>query len=351
MKVKEKIIFIAPSRSSFIINDIKILSEKYEVIENIYNWKNKAMTPLLMIQQLFFLLRYGFSVDTIMISFGGYWAFFPSMFGAIFQKKVLIIVHGTDCVAFKEIQYGVLRKPVLKKIISASFKMADMLLPVSESLVKTENTYFKDEPVKLGYSHHIRNIRTPFTVIPNGISVSDWEIELINGRDEDTFITVLSSGQFVRKGGNLILDIAEKFPQATFYFAGIDSPIGYEIPNNIHFLGRLSQSQLAQIYGQSGFYFQLSNFEGFGVALCEAMLCGCIPIGSDVNKIPDIIGDTGYILKKRDAGLLEELLIKAMHTPNKEELRIMARKRIMDNFSLEQRKQKLFGVIDKLNSK
>jgi|AntRauTorckE6833_2_1112554.scaffolds.fasta_scaffold10623_2 glycosyltransferase involved in cell wall biosynthesis len=351
MKVKEKIIFIAPSRSSFIVNDIKILSEKYEVIENIYNWKNKPMTPLLMIQQLFFLLRYGFSVDTIMISFGGYWAYFPSMFGAIFQKKVLIIVHGTDCAAFEEIQYGVLRKPILKKIISASFKMADMLLPVSESLVNTENTYFKDEPIKLGYNHHLKNIQTPHTVIPNGISISQWNINLDGAREKNSFITVLSPGQLRTKGINLILDIADKFPQATFYFAGIDNPFNYEVPSNTCFLGRLSQKKLENLYNQTEYYLQLSNFEGFGIALCEAMLCGCIPIGSNVNKIPEIIGDTGFILEKRDPELLITLLGEAMSEKYKREKGEKARKRIMDNFSLESRKQKIFDTIDKLSSK
>lgn len=348
---EKKLIFVAPSKSSFIKNDIKILSEKYKVIENIYNWRIKSKTPFLMISQFFFLIKHGFSADTIVISFGGYWAFFPSLFGKVFQKKVLIIVHGTDCVAFEEIEYGVLRKPILKKFISASYKMADMLLPVSESLVKTENTYFSNKPVMLGYSHHIRNIKTPFTVIPNGISISDWNIELDNSRDENSFVTVLSPGQFVRKGGNLIFDIAEKFPQATFYFAGIDSPVGYEPSNNIHFLGCLSQIQLAKIYRQSGFYLQLSNFEGFGVALCEAMLCGCIPIGSNVNKIPEIIGDTGFILKKRDSELLKYLMSQAMGVANKEELRLKARKRIINNFSLEARKEKIFAIIEKVHSK
>jgi glycosyltransferase involved in cell wall biosynthesis len=350
MKIKEKIIFIAPSRSSFIINDINILSEKYQVIENIYNWRNKAMTPFLMMQQLFFLIIYGFFVDTILISFGGYWAFFPSIFGIIFRKKVLIIVHGTDCAAFKEIEYGVLRKPVLKKIISASYKMADMLLPVSESLVNTENTYFKEELVKLGYKHHLKNIRTPHRVIPNGISISQWNINLDDDREKNSFMTVLSPGQLRVKGINLILEIANKFPQATFYFAGIDNPFKNKVQSNIRFLGRLSQKQLEIIYNQTEFYLQLSNYEGFGVSLCEAMLCGCIPIGSKVNEIPKIIGDTGFILEKRDPELLIDLLLKVMSEEYNDECREKARKRIMSNFSLESRKQKIFDTIEELDS-
>ena len=64
------------------------------------------------------------------------------------------------------------------------------------------------------------------------------------------------------------------------------------------FLKENYPQELKILYNESKFYFQLSNTEGFGVALCEAMLCGCVPIVSDVNFLPSIVGNSGFVLKK-----------------------------------------------------
>jgi len=71
----------------------------------------------------------------------------------------------------------------------------------------------------------------------------------------------------------------------------------------------------------------LSNFEGFGVAICEAMLCKCVPIVSDVNFLPEIIGDSGFVLRKRDKKMLIVLLEEAMSSKI-EELSNLSKERI-----------------------
>jgi len=84
-------------------------------------------------------------------------------------------------------------------------------------------------------------------------------------------------------------------------------------------------------------------FEGFPNALCEAMLCGCIPVGSDVAAIPEIIGDTGYILRKRSVALLRELLNNA--DSSQSELKSSPRTRIKENFPIERRARELVNEI------
>ena len=74
----------------------------------------------------------------ILISFGGYWSFLPSLFGRIFNKKVAIVVHGTDCVSFPEINYGNLRNPLMSWFIKKSYQFSNIILPVSDSLVYTK---------------------------------------------------------------------------------------------------------------------------------------------------------------------------------------------------------------------
>jgi glycosyltransferase involved in cell wall biosynthesis len=71
--------------------------------------------------------------------------------------------------------------------------------------------------------------------------------------------------------------------------------------------GKIEYHKLVELYNRHEFYLQLSVAEGFPNTLCEAMLCGCIPIGSNVFSIPKIIGDTGFVLKHRNMDELKRL--------------------------------------------
>ena len=216
---KEKIIFIYPKLYTFIHTEINLLSDEFDLISITQNWERKILLPFNLIGQVVFLLINVRKVDVILISFGGYWSFFPALIGKLLGKKVAIVVHGTDCVAFPEIQYGNLRSSVLRFIIKKSLKWASIILPVSESLVYTENSYYNNQILKFGYMHHLKGIQTPYKVIPNGVIINDWKRNTSIPKDTKSFITVMTSGKMQIKGGDLIIEIANKFPDYTFYFA------------------------------------------------------------------------------------------------------------------------------------
>lgn len=342
-----KILFVYPNKSSFISLDIEILSEKYEVIENMYNWKNKIKTPLYLLKQLIFILKNINIIDCFIISFGGYWSLFPSIIGYFFKKPVLIILHGTDCVAFEEINYGNLRKPILRNIIKISYQFATKLLPVSYSLISNINHFYdKDKIIKQGINHYFPKLKTKYTVISNAVDFNKWNILTDVIRDENRFVTVLGEGQFIRKGGDLIIETAFKCPQFNFFFVGISVPKHLNnIPDNVKFLGRMSAEELLVLFNESKYYLQLSSFEGFGVALCEAMLCGCIPVVSNVNDMPNIVKDTGYVLDKRNSDKLCDLL-NSLFNENNSELGLKARLNIIENYSILKRKNAINQVIN-----
>ncbi|ERM84247.1 hypothetical protein P872_15810 [Rhodonellum psychrophilum GCM71 = DSM 17998] len=344
---KPKILFVTPSFQSFITNDIQILSENHEVVVNSYSWRNKRLAPLFLVQQFFFVLRNILSIKFIFISFGGYWSFFPTLLGKIFGKPAFIVLHGTDCASIPELNYGSLRIPILKWVCKKSYEWATCLFPVSASLVKTENDYFvKGNRIKNGFQHHFPEIKTEYHIIPNGLDIEFWQAEEKVQREEKSFLTVMSADQFVLKGGDLICDMAGKFPDCRFYFAGLDAPKNqYDLPENIFFLGKLKPAQLKSLYSKIRFYFQLSVFEGFGCALCEAMLCGCIPIGSKVNILPDIIGQSGYLIEHRDPELLQTLMNKALISKENNRLERIARERIVSDYPLENRKKQLLSYL------
>ncbi len=341
----KKVIFIYPKKATFIDLDIEILSKKYDVTVNTYNWTNKFALPINLIKQLFFLIWNIKYTDIIIVSFGGYWSVIPSILGKICKKPIFIILHGTDCASFKELNYGGMRKPLLKYALRVSYKYATKLLPVSESLIYNENTYFKSgRIIKQGYKHFFKKNTTPIEVIHNAIDTDKWHIDNSIKRKDNRFITVLSNGQFKIKGCELITEVANKFPNCEFLFIGIDPPENHDdFSDNITFYRRQTPSELLRHYNESQYYLQLSLTEGFGCALAESMACGCVPIVSKVNILPDIVGNTGYILKERNVNSLE-LLIKNIKTSGKRE---SARNRIIELYSIRKRQELLFKTLEK----
>ena len=341
---KKNLIFIYPKLYTFIQTEIKLLSDEFNLISINQNWERKILLPFNLIRQVIFLVINIRKVDTILISFGGYWSFFPALFSNLLGKKVAIVMHGTDCVSFPEIEYGNLRNPILSFVTKKSLQWASIILPVSESLVYTENNYYSSKTLKFGYNYHLSNIKTPYKVIHNGLNILDWvrDNEII--RNKTSFVTVLGEGKIKIKGVDLIIEVASRFPNSIFYLAGIENVKGYNIPKNIICKGRLTPEELKVLFNQSQFYLQLSNTEGFGVALCEAMLCECIPLVSDVNFLPNIIGDSGFVLNKRNSDMLVDLINMALNS-DIIHLEQKARKRIKDNFSVNKRKKMLLSVL------
>ena len=341
---KKNLIFIYPKLYTFIQTEIKLLSDEFNLISINQNWERKILLPFNLIRQVIFLVINIRKVDTILISFGGYWSFFPALFSDLLGKKVAIVMHGTDCVSFPEIEYGNLRNPILSFVTKKSLQWTSIILPVSESLVYTENNYYSSKTLKFGYNYHLSNIKTPYKVIHNGLNILDWvrDNEII--RNKTSFVTVLGEGKIKIKGVDLIIEVASRFPNSIFYLAGIENVKGYNIPKNIICKGRLTPEELKVLFNQSQFYLQLSNTEGFGVALCEAMLCECIPLVSDVNFLPTIVGDSGFVLNKRNSDMLVDLINMALNS-DIIHLEQKARKRIKDNFSVNKRKKMLLSVL------
>lgn len=85
-------------------------------------------------------------------------------------------------------------------------------------------------------------------------------------------------------------------------------------------------------------------FEGMPSSICEAMLCECIPVGSDVNGIPKIIGDCGIIINERKSERVIEAIKKAISLNNSYGSK--AREHIINDFNLSRREAELLNRIN-----
>ena len=345
---KKKILLVIPSHNSFIDSDTSILSSEFEIVLQDFNWKNKLLVPLYFFFQIFHTLFYLATVNYVIIQFGGYWSLIPSLLCKILKKKSVILLHGTDCASLPQIPYGSLRKPLLRLACKLSYSFTSKILPVSESLVQVQNDY-NEFYIPQGYLNHFPSNKTPYQVIHNGLDIDFWSMNTSVKKIPNRFIAVFNPNQFTLKGGDLILRLAQDFPTLEFHIAGSKEPPSHlKCPKNVTFLGLLTREELRTEYQKATYHFQLSMFEGFGLALCEAMLCGCIPIGSSVNMIPSIIGETGYILKTKNYFSFKQLIYKALNTINQHHLSQIARQQIVSKFPIAKRKKKLIETLNNL---
>ncbi|AMQ56335.1 glycosyltransferase family 4 protein [Algoriphagus sanaruensis] len=338
------IIYTFPVRTTFIDRDLEMISPVAE-IKPLEFTQSPIKLPFFFILQFFQLLWFLPRTSQYLCFFGGYHSVLPVWFAKTFEKKCTIQAGGTDCINMPEIGYGNFRKKWLRKATVYSFKNCSIILPVAEALVKQEYSFDPQINPKQGLLNLIPGLRTPIQVIPNGFDTDFWK-NLGEERNTLSFISVATGtsnpSRAMVKGYDLIEKLAKDHPNWEFTLVG-DS--NYVSPNsNVKVLGKMNPSELLKLYNSHQFYLQLSTSEGFPNALGEAMASGCVPIGSAVGAIPDIIGDSGIILTKKDLTLLESQIIYLMNQ-NLADFSKKASQRILTLFNFEERKKALLKAL------
>lgn len=331
------ILYTFPVRTAFIDRDLEMIRPVAEIKPMEFT-QSPIKLPFYFILQFFQLLWFLPRTSQYLCFFGGYHSVLPVWFGKVFGKKVTIQAGGTDCINMPEIGYGNFRKKWLRKATVYSFKNCSLILPVAEALVKQDYSYDPQINPKQGLFNLIPDLRTPIRVIPNGFDTDFWR-DLGRERKSFSFISVATGtsnpSRAIVKGYDLIEKLAKNHPDWTFTFVGDSKYVSQNL--NVTVLGKMESSELLELYNSHQFYFQLSTSEGFPNALGEAMACGCVPVGSAVGAIPEIIERSGFILEKKDLGELETIL-DSVQNISLDDLRKIAPERIKTFFSFSARK-------------
>jgi len=345
------ILFFHTGASSFSNKDSKIFISIGTLHEFCFSSSSKLMIPFVFIKQLWFLIVRLFSAKIYIAQFAGYHSFLPGLFAKITGRPLLIISGGTDCVSFPPIRYGNFYKSGLGLFTKWSYQLASHLSPKHYSLFDYDYRYDPSIPQKQGIKNFVNGINKPLTVITNGYD--DTKFYRSSEKIKNSFITV-SGGfeypfQVALKGIDLILQAAERFPECSFTIVGVPEWKKLDVrSNNVKLLPPIKNSELQPLYSKHQFYLQLSMAEGFPNALCEAMLCECVPIVSNVFSMPEIVADVGFILEHRKIDELIPLLNRTINDNQLSDKSILARKLISENFPLTLREQKLSKLINDL---
>jgi glycosyltransferase involved in cell wall biosynthesis len=279
VKNSPNILFTATFSTPFIQHDLSTLQKHFTV------------TPIFSsgLGTIFQYLKVIHKYDIIFSWFGSVYSSLLVLFAAIFRKRSILVLGGVDVAKEKDLHYGIWDSWWKSIIVRYGITHADIVLAVDESL--------KQNAIHL-CNYNGSNIVT----VPTGYDPKEW---VPSGIKEPFVLTVANIPDDTRvkiKGLDFLIQVAKQLPNIQFIVIGISPTIKESIhySDNVELIEFVEQKKLLLYYQRAKIYFQPSYREGLPNTLCEAMLCECYPIGTNVGGIESAIGSTGTVIPYGD---------------------------------------------------
>lgn len=335
---KTRILLVFSHLSTFVHEDLEILERHFDVRRmNVETFLvPRKGSDLLVFLRLFKGILWS---DVVFCWFANINAFFSVLFSVFLRKKSLVVVGGYDAAYLPEIDYGVFVNRWSRLQTKFVYRH------VSEILVV-------DLALKKDILRNARlNVGNKIAVVPTGYYPDKWKPG--NRGRENLVITVgaVEWSNLKRKGFETFVEAAKYLSDVKFVLVGKHSDDSVHhlesiASPNVDFPGFVSDSELLCFYQRAKVYCQLSRYEGLPNSLCEAMMCGCVPVGTEYCGIPTAMGDVGFYVPYGDVEATVEVIKKALGSNG--ERREAARARIKKLFPLDKREKELVRHIREL---
>lgn len=334
-KEKTRVLFVYSVLSSFVQRDLEILERHFSVrrirahgSSATFLVPRRGRNPLAFLR----LFKGVLWADIVYCWFAELNTFFSVLFSIFSRKKSLVVVGGYDAAYLPEIGYGIFTDHWSAMLTKILYKYVNKILVVDLALKRDilKNTGLE--------------IENKIKVVPTGYDYKKWKP--CEENRENLVLTVggVSWSNLRRKGLETFVKAARYFPDVKFILIGkhLDDSVHYlksVASSNVGFLGFVSERELIRFFQKTKVYCQLSRYEGLPNALCEAMLCGCIPVGTRKCGIPRAIGNTGFYVPYGDVEATVEGIKRALNSNLKR--RKDARERIKEMFPSQRREREL----------
>jgi glycosyltransferase involved in cell wall biosynthesis len=324
----KRILYVHSRKASFVAIDREILAEQYEIED--YYQPGRWPHPLRLIGGM---LR----ADLVFCWFASWHSFFPITLAWLLRKPSVQIIGGFDTANMPDIGYGHQQGGLRRLASRWIMRRAGRLVTNSEysrSEIAT-NTPFRPDDV---------------TVVHHGVPDPFGPLDESRPRERLALnVGAVDAGTLVQKGQLPFVMAARLLPDVRFVLAGkwLDDSIDVlrsVAGPNVEFTGWVSDEQLTDLYARAGAYVQPSRHEGFGLAVAEAMLAGCVPVVVDVTAMPEVVADAGVLISSQDPQAVADGIAKAFDAGPEGAAR--ARNRILSEFPLQIRRDGILAVVD-----
>ena len=328
--MKKKILFVFNTKASFILQDLEILKEAYDVEEGfVGSYVDAFVLASPMTLAKFDIVYFWFaSLNFVPI-------FFVSK---LLNKKIFVVAGGFDVANIPEFNYGAGTEDPLRLFLRrAMFHGAHHVTNVSSS---NENDLMKTVP----------NLKSPHTIINFGFKDPQSQIvPLIQRPKKIITIGAINKITYERKGMRFFAELSRLMPEWDFVAVGKwDKEYRIKLEEvggkNLHFTGFLSDEAFSEEVQNSRFYLQLSHHEAFGLSVVDAGLRGVYPIVFDKFSLPELVIEIGSITKFKD---LEAVKTEILRVDAVSYEPTFVKKKFLQRFSWERKKKSLLDVVAK----
>lgn len=272
----------------------------------------------------------------------------PMIVAFLTMKPIFVVAGGLEAMLYRDSltkkPKGYLATPFYKKIATRiTLKFCTKALFVSE--------FMRKDVTKLG-------AKSPILVY-NSIDTKKF----ISSGVKRTEITTIFNFDYdvveIKRGFVLLESIAKvilEFPDQVFTFIGakgdvfdkfVEKSIDLKVHNNIQFINKIPNEEVTNWMQRSIMYIQISDTETFGVAIAEAMSCETPVVVSNRGSIPEVVGNFGVYVDQNDPNDVAKGILKILKLTREEynELGEQLRRRVLQNFSYEKRKEEIKKII------
>jgi glycosyltransferase involved in cell wall biosynthesis len=325
-RANKRILFVHSRKASFVSIDRDILEQAGFELQDLYQpdrWPNPVK-----------VVRGVAGADLVFGWFASWHTFFPITLAWLLRKPSVLIVGGFDTANMPDIGYGYQQGGLRRWASRWIMRRATRLITNSAySLTEIErNTPIP--PSKVTVVHH--GVPDPFEP-----DTPKERIALTVG--------AIDHGTLIQKGQLPFVQAAQQLPDVRFVFVG--KPLDDAIEElkavagpNVEFTGWLSDEDLNSTYSRAAVYVQVSRHEGFGLAVAEAMLAGCVPVVMNATAMPEVVGDAGIYTDSQEPNDVAAAVKRALDLGPPANR--AARERILEAFPIETRRDGILRVVE-----
>jgi glycosyltransferase involved in cell wall biosynthesis len=332
-----RITFCGPLISTFVSNDVEILSRKYTLDAIDANIGKGGGAALNLIRLHLRIIASLLKSDALFFWFADYYTLVPTIIARLLGKPIFVVAGGFDITYLPELGIGARAKPARWFAVKHTFRYCTHIFPVSQD---TQNDLDAAVP-----DHK------PSTMIYNAVRTSIYQFR--NDLPRTNILTVSQADsipEFIRKGIDKVIELARQLPHLPFKLVGLRGAgleearrLATGVDNVTIIPGRVPLDDLLHEFWTAKLYLQPSIEERFGVSVAEAMSCGCIPLIAPVNALKEVVGDAGVIIPREDTTGWLEAIDQKLHALEEEHVYASHQAK---QFDIDERANRLLAVVD-----